>query len=411
MKVPVVRTLAVAAASAVVAAGLWPAGAAAASRPQAATLQVPCSTAALTSDISKAAETQTLSLAAGCVYVLTQGLQTSGGVLLTIEGNGATLERSYVTGTPAFSILQVNSFGVILHQVTFRNGANAIFVSPGNSVDVNGCTFTANTGSAGGAISGGGPESAVTVENSTFIGNTATYGGAIIDNNIFGIVVTNSKFYHNQAQYGGAIYNDSVTGESFTNVVLRDNQASGDGGGIYSAYSQVTFDGSQISANQATGSGGGIYQLSVGEGQDPEGVVLTGTDVAGNSATLGGGIYLSASVADIEQGSVDGNRASSSGGGIFNEGDPDGYLGQVTLQGSKMASNNARGQGGGVYNQGSLTATGTPFTSNTAAGGGAIYEHSAFGPATATATVANSPMRGNQPDNCEPPKSVTGCTG
>lgn len=398
-----------AAASAVVAVG--PGSARAAASPhEPGVVQVPCNTAALTRDVNNAAETQTLTLAAGCVYDLTQGLQTNGGVTLTIEGNGATLQRSYAAGTPPFSILQVNTFGVILHQVNFRNGANAVSVGPGNSVDVDGCTFTGNTGTAGGAINGGGPESAVTVENSTFIGNTATFGGAIIDNNIFGIVVTGSKFYHNQAQYGGAIYNDSLTGESFTNVVLRDNQASADGGGIYSAFSQVTFDSSQISVNQAAGSGGGIYELATGEGPDA-GVVLTGTDVTGNSATRGGGIYLSASVADIgESSSIASNSASASGGGIFNEGDPSGAFGQVTLNDSKVASNSARGQGGGVYNQGSLTAASTPFTSNIAAGGGgAIYEDDALG--TATATVTGSPMRGNQPDNCEPPRSVTGCTG
>lgn len=274
-----------------------------------------------------------------------------------------------------------------------------------------GGTFTANSTGYGGAIFASGPESAVTVDGATFTGNKAAYGGAIFDGDVFGIVVTDSKFYFNTAKYGGAIYNGSLTGESLARVVLRGNQASADGGGIYSTYSQVTLEGGQLAGNRATGRGGGIYQQSVSDGPDPAGIELTGTDLLGNSARQGGGIYASASVVTVKGGKISGNRASASGGGIFNAGDPGGTFGTLALISSALTGNSARLQGGAIYNEGHLTAAGTPFTFNLAAAGGAIYDHDSFGPGTATGTLTNSPMHHNSPGNCEPANTVMGCTG
>lgn len=399
------------AAVAITAAFLGPAHAATDAAAGGTAVHVPCDPAILAGDLSTAAETQTLDLASGCVYSLTQGLATNGGLTLDIVGNGATLERSYARGTPFFPILQDNSFGLITDNLNFRNGTGAIVVGPGKSLEVDGGSFTANTTDYGGAIFASGPESAVTVNGATFTANNATYGGAIFDGDVFGIDVTDSEFYFNAAKYGGAIYNGSLTGESLTRVVLRSNQASADGGGIYSTYSQVTLDGGQLAANRAAGHGGGIYQQSVSDGPDPAGIGMTGTDLLGNSASQGGGIYATASIVTVKGGKISGNRASASGGGIYSAGDPSGAFGTLTLTSTALTSNSARQQGGAIYNEGHLTAAGTPFTLNHAAAGGAIYDHGRFGPGTATGTLTGSPMRDNSPDNCEPAKTVTGCTG
>jgi predicted outer membrane repeat protein len=398
--------------AAAMAAGWLPGHAAAAAQPGDTVVHVPCDPAALASDIAGAAQTETLDLAAGCVYQLTQGLVTNGGLTLNIEGNGATLERSYAAGTPSFTILQDNEYGLTTTSLNFRNGRGAIYVSPGKSLTVEGGTFSANSADSGGAIAGGGPESAVTVDGATFMGNKAArYGGAIADSNIFGIVVTNSWFYANQAAWGGAIYNGSLTGETFTGVVLRGNQASEDGGAIYSSYSQVSLTSSQLTSNIAGGRGGAIYTEGVSDGPDQMGTGLTGTTVRDNSAAQGGGIYASQSITDVTRGSITGNHASGAGGGIFSEGDPSGEFGTVTLSQTTLSGNAARKQGGGVYNEGTLTAANTSFTGNSASGGGAVYDHDLFGPGTATATLTSSPTRRNTPDNCEPAGTVHGCTG
>jgi hypothetical protein len=54
-----------------------------------------------------------------------------------------------------------------------------------------------------------------------------------------------------------------------------------------------------------------------------------------------------------------------------------------------------------------VIATGTDIIRNEApGGGGGIYDES-----TATVTLTTSPVTRNKPDNCEPPGSITGCTG
>lgn len=72
--------------------------------------RVPCSTAALSAAIAAAntAGLGDLSLARHCTYVLAAPLQAVD-ASLTIAGHGATLERSHVPGTPAFTILRMTS--------------------------------------------------------------------------------------------------------------------------------------------------------------------------------------------------------------------------------------------------------------------------------------------------------------
>lgn len=93
-----------------------------------AVARVPCDPAALASDISGAASGATLSLASGCVYVLTAALPTVSRTL-TISGNGATLERSAAHGTPAFTILSVTAGTLSLTRLSFTNGRGGISVT------------------------------------------------------------------------------------------------------------------------------------------------------------------------------------------------------------------------------------------------------------------------------------------
>ncbi len=73
-----------------------------------------------------------------------------------------------------------------------------------------------------------------------------------------------------------------------------------------------------------------------------------------------------------------------------------------------MVANSADGRGGGVYNQGSLAASRTQIIGNRAVGGGGgIYDDGT----QATVTLTDSLPADNEPDNCEPLSSITGCTG
>jgi hypothetical protein len=71
--------------------------------------------------VAHAASGETIRLAASCQYVLTAALPAINGNL-SIEGSGATLERSDTAGTPDFSILTVNSADISVSNLNFRNG-------------------------------------------------------------------------------------------------------------------------------------------------------------------------------------------------------------------------------------------------------------------------------------------------
>jgi hypothetical protein len=67
--------------------------------------------------------------------------------------NEATIERSYVPGTPDFSILTVSSSDLTVSHLNFRNGYSengGAIDSQGGTLIVTGGTFADNTASSGG---------------------------------------------------------------------------------------------------------------------------------------------------------------------------------------------------------------------------------------------------------------------
>jgi predicted outer membrane repeat protein len=407
-----------AAVGAVMTAGLGPAQVAQAAL---AAVQVPCSVNALTADMSSASSGAELSLAPRCIYRLARGLPVISQDL-TILGNRATLERSYAPGTAAFTILTVDSGTLAVSMLNFRHGNGAISANgyarlmvnggtftenDGSAISdtetafaiVNGATFTRNTAGDGGAIyNHSALDSKVT--DCTFISNMATgVGGAIYDYSE-SFDVTDSRFYGNTAGSGGALWLSEATGAGLSDVVVRGNRATGDGGGIYAASASGLYLGSSmISGNRAGGQGGGIYGPSLVRSQ------VTGTEIRGNRAADGGGIYTSQDAITYFTGStISDNHARRDGGGIYSAG---GRFTVASFTGSTISGNHAGIYGGGIYSQAEVDAADTRIVRNTAAsGGGGIY-----GDVDATVTLTNSPVLGNKPDNCEPPGSITGCTG
>jgi predicted outer membrane repeat protein len=419
----------------VAAVGLWPAQAAYAA--PAAAVRVPCSTTALASAIGSATSGETLTLAFHCTYRLTAGLPAVT-QNLTITGNHATLLRSTAPATPAFTILPVNGGTLALSNLNFTNGNGAISITGVGNLTVQGGIFSRNKAANGGAIYCNSDAGNLSVTGATFTGNTTTgdggaidagqtlnstppivagdtftrntagqSGGAILDFSIDGADISDSAFDSNQAAYGGAIASDPLGGENLTDVSVRDNRATQDGGGIDSTWAGLTVTNGKISGNHAGGDGGGIYQGFLQYGVGPD---LTGTSVQGNSAENGGGIYNNDSVVDLTSSTVEGNRATDDGAGIYNFDILDGY-GDLNLAASTVSGNKSGADGGGIYTLGpvaTVTAKESQIVHNAAVtGGGGIYE----APGTGPVTLTNSPVLYNKPDNCEPPGSITDCTG
>jgi predicted outer membrane repeat protein len=390
----VAATVACAALGAMTAAGLTTAPAARAAN----AIDVPCSTPALVTAMTSPASGETLTLATGCDYILTAALpQVS--QALTIDGHGATLERSSAPDTAAFTILTVDSGILAVSKLNFRNGSGAISVTDNGQLTVTGGTFSGNAAANGGAIYSDNAMYAPKVTGATFTQNTATGdGGAIYDASTsasiavirctftqntatgdggaiwesgYGGAATDSRFFRNAAASGGAVWLDDTANEFFSDVVVYRNTATVDGGGIYNSPggNGVTINDSTISDNHARLQGGGVDLAAAAPS------VVAGTTIHGNKAANGGGIKAATGGLVITDGTVSGNHASADGGGI--------------------------------YNLGTLEASHTEITSNRAASGGGIYDDGTH----AAVALTSSTVTGNTPNNCVPLGSITGCVG
>jgi len=94
-------------------------------------------------------------------------------------------------------------------------------------------------------------------------------------------------------------------------ITLTDNVAGADGGGLYGAWLHLLRG--DVEGNSAGGDGGGAWL----EGWD---ISLTDTDLVGNSAMRGGGLYASTlpwGDPHVAGGSLLRNVATGPGGGVF----------------------------------------------------------------------------------------------
>src|SRR5687768_5111735 len=209
------------------------------------------------------------------------------GLDLTINGNGATIERSTAAGTPAFRILQLNFEAALsCDSLTLKDG---LLDSP---------VFPSDRG-AGIFLSHG----SLTLTNCMLRGNTALLGGGIYS--IASVVTLNDcTINENLANHGGGIY--SVEGEltgSATSFLENNARGGGTanqpgfGGAIYSnsgnVDTTVTLTGCHFLGNDIVGlgqgGGAGIYNRKQNATAT---VVLTNCTFAGNSGeeAFGGAI-------------------------------------------------------------------------------------------------------------------------
>ena len=251
--------------------------------------------AALAASISAASgTTQTINLTAGCTYTFTAGSagdtltalpHITSGTNLTINGNGATIQRSSASGTPPFRLFAVDGGGTLtLNSVSITNGGcgngascnnlegGGAYVYASGTLNVVLSNFTGNqtgvdtTNSRGGAIESFG---ALTVDRSTFTSNQAQNNGGAIFNWGGTLSVTNSTFASNTAQnVGGAIVAFSPNASTIANSSFVGNTAYG------------TFWG-------AVQTGSAIYNQSYagwGQGSPSGPLTVTSSTFSGNGA-------------------------------------------------------------------------------------------------------------------------------
>ncbi|HXG41380.1 MAG TPA: choice-of-anchor U domain-containing protein [Dehalococcoidia bacterium] len=285
----------------------------------------------------------------------------------------------------------------------------AVYVHADAALTVQGVTFTGNwADDEGGAIYNAGT---LSVRQSFFgpveegeLRNIAGYtGGAIY--NAGTAAVEDSQFVYNHADYyGGAIFNDeggilTVTGSTFS-----DNSASYEGGAIKNdSDGIVTIDDSQFDGNWAD-DGGAIYNYGI--------LHVSRSTFVGNEADDwsddgdGGAIYDSGDGTVIQTSTFTSNSASGDGGAISGDSD-------TLILRSTFTYNRAEGWGGAV--DGGLIVNST-FFRNIAEVGAAVADADVLfstvakngdwfdtesGGGVAYATVRNSIVAENIPDNCD----------
>ena len=217
---------------------------------------------------------------------------------ITIEGNGATIDRNSATVFRLFAVdgsapeagnLTLNDLMLTDGAMTSDVGGGAVFNDRG-TLTINDSFLSGHSG----ANSGGG--GAIRAEAGTTTINTTTLSG-------------------NQAPNsggGGAIFGNNTATIVINNSSIRSNTAANTaGGGIaisYTGSNSLTITGSTINGNSAN-SGGGI---SGGSGT----ITLTNSTVSGNtSQSNGGGMDLGSTTGTLNNVTVTGNTAGAGGGG------------------------------------------------------------------------------------------------
>jgi CSLREA domain-containing protein len=260
---------------------------------------------------------------------------------ITIEGNGATLQRSGAAGTPDFRLFEVAPTGVLtVHDLHLRNGR----AQDGGALYNNGgmVTFEDSEVSASVAVCDG--------------GGIATFGGGLL----------------------------------FKSSVAHDNVAGCSGGGVFARSSSfISIYESTLSANVSSAGGGGGIMLFETNG------ILFGSTVDGNTAVLDGGGVLThgaATVTQIVGSTIVNNRCEplppesmgGNGGGIANGRTSNQGAAAPLVAGGVMRivdstiSNNVGAKnealasapfGGGIANVGQLEIEGSLILQNTAVDG------------------------------------------
>jgi hypothetical protein len=249
----------------------------------------------------------------------------------------------------------------------------------------------------------------------------STAGGGIRNSGTLNLV--NSRVQNNAAGGGAGIYNLNGTVNLSAGSMISNNISSANGGGIRNNGGTLTIADSTISNNSAasaSSNGGGIYN-------NGGGLTIQGsTTISGNSARLGGGVYIGdtgASTASIDMGVIiSSNTAANNGGGVYINsgtttiGNPSGGLvtvggnvatnsgsgiyhagGNLTLRYCAVSNNGSisANSGGGLRAEGTLTVNNCSFTNNlvnTSTGLGAgIYINAATPISITNTAISNVP--------------------
>jgi hypothetical protein len=246
-------------------------------------------------------------------------------LLLTILGNGATIERN---SAEAFRLFYVAAPAgrLTLRDVTLRNGnsdrGGAVYNRGtlildhsrilSNAVSLNGGgIFNGSTINLDGTVNSYGR---LFTRNATLIAmNRADRGGGIYSVELGEITLDDTQIAFNQATLGGGIFAKD-TPATLTNVRIAKNSAVEHGGGILSA-TPMTISDSEVVENSAGMRGGGIFLDRADYPLFNSFIVIESSRLLNNHAPDGGAIDFDFWGGQIEGSCIVGNDSVALHGG------------------------------------------------------------------------------------------------
>ena len=235
-----------------------------------------------------------------------------------------------VTAGSSFTLCDCNGSGAGNGKLTHADNVTGRGVLVGSSSSSHRTTFFLMYG---GTISGnhinGQDGAGVLVHSASF----KMYGGTISENRVEG-----------RTNYGGG----GVAAHTSGKFIMYGGEISGNtsdvgGGGVAVVGASFEMHGGTISGNTATDSGGGVDLWN-------DSFRLSGGTISGNTAKDGGGVYFSANSNNIltisDTVKIEDNTAANGGGVYINS-----Y--NLTVTGGSISGNTATNSGGGVYFAGS----------------------------------------------------------
>jgi hypothetical protein len=237
----------------------------------------------------------TINLAPGGTYTLTAVNNADNGLPIitseiTINGNGATIERSSVAGTPDFRIIYIagpNAGDLTLNEVSIKGGrlfASGAGIQNFGTLKVIDGLVTGNRGDGGAGIYNRG---VVELINSTVSGNIDRFFGAGIWNDGAYLTLINSSITGNSGRLRGTGLQNDAGNATLINSTVSGNT---NGAGIGNMEGTLTLINSTISGNtpHPTEGGGGITNSRFGT------VTLVNSTVTGNTNISGAGGVINA---------------------------------------------------------------------------------------------------------------------
>lgn len=163
---------------------------------------------------------------------------------ITIQGNGSIIERSTVSGTPDFRLINITNSGELaLNNVTLQNGA---------------ATGAGYAAGSGGAILN--RRGVLTLNNSTVRNSSANNDGGAIAHYFANLTINRSTISGNRAggSGGGLLTNTNLSTQTTTlvNSTLSGNTAAGGGGAVYNYDGRTIIQFSTLTNNSAPNGAG-----------------------------------------------------------------------------------------------------------------------------------------------------------